>query len=45
MSNLIGIVNYGVAGNTFSIQKALERAGGKVFIIEKHQIFRVLIKL
>jgi imidazole glycerol-phosphate synthase subunit HisH len=45
MSNLIGIVNYGVAGNTFSIQKALERAGGKVFIIEKPSDFQSADKI
>ncbi len=30
---MIGIVNYGVAGNIHSIKKALEKAGGSVFII------------
>jgi imidazole glycerol phosphate synthase glutamine amidotransferase subunit len=35
MSNLIGIVNYGIAGNIFSIKEALEKAGGNVFIINK----------
>jgi imidazole glycerol-phosphate synthase subunit HisH len=35
MSNLIGIINYGIAGNIFSVKKALEKAGGNVFIINK----------
>ncbi|CAA6819479.1 MAG: Imidazole glycerol phosphate synthase amidotransferase subunit (EC [uncultured Sulfurovum sp.] len=33
MSNVIGIVNYGVAGNIHSVQKAIEKAGGKVKIV------------
>lgn len=33
MSNIIGIVNYGVSGNTHSIKKALEKAGGEVYIV------------
>ena len=34
MSNVIGIVNYGVAGNIHSIEKAIKKAGGKVLIIK-----------
>lgn len=37
MSNIIGIVNYGIAGNIHSIKKAIEKAGGKVLIIEKKE--------
>jgi imidazole glycerol-phosphate synthase subunit HisH len=40
MSDLIGIVNYGIAGNIFSIKKAIERAGGNVFIIERPSDFQ-----
>ena len=35
MGELIGIVNYGIAGNIFNIQKALVKAGGNVFVINK----------
>ena len=33
MSNLIGLINYGLAGNTRSIQKALEKAGANIIIV------------
>lgn len=33
MSNVIGVINYGIAGNVHSIKKALEQAGGEVLII------------
>lgn len=33
MSNLIGVVNYGIAGNIHSIKKAVEQAGGEVLVI------------
>lgn len=33
MSNLIGLINYGIAGNIHSIKKAIEKAGGIVKII------------
>lgn len=33
MSQLIGLINYGIAGNTHSIKKAIEKAGGSVKII------------
>ncbi|MBF7071571.1 imidazole glycerol phosphate synthase subunit HisH [Aliarcobacter butzleri] len=33
MSNLIGIVNYGIAGNIHSIKKAIEKVGGTVKIV------------
>ena len=29
----VGIINYGVAGNVYSIKKALEKAGGASIII------------
>ena len=33
MDNLVGIVNYGVAGNIHSVKKAIEKAGGNTLII------------
>lgn len=33
MNNVIGLINYGIAGNTHSIKKAIEKAGGIVKII------------
>lgn len=33
MSSLIGVVNYGIAGNIHSIKKAIEKAGGLVKVI------------
>jgi len=37
MSNIIGIVNYGVSGNIHSIQKAIEKAEGVVKIINNKE--------
>ena len=37
MSNIIGIVNYGVAGNIHSIKKAIEKAGGVVNVINNKE--------
>lgn len=34
MSNRIGLINYGVAGNIRSIKKALDKAGAKTLIVE-----------
>lgn len=33
MSNIIGLINYGIAGNIHSIKKAIEKAGGVVKIV------------
>lgn len=33
MKNIIGIINYGIAGNIHSIEKAIKAAGGKPVII------------
>lgn len=33
MNNIVGVVNYGIAGNIHSIRKAIEKAGGEVKII------------
>ena len=39
MGELVGIVNYGIAGNIFSIQKALVKAGGNTFVINEPSDF------
>ena len=33
MSNIIGLIDYGIAGNIHSIKKAIEKAGGSVKIV------------
>ena len=45
MSNLIGIVNYGIAGNIHSIEKAIKAAGGKTLVINKPEQFNEVDKL
>ncbi len=45
MKNTIGIVNYGIAGNIHSVQKALEKAGGNTLIINKPSDFDLVDKL
>ena len=45
MKNTIGIVNYGIAGNIHSVQKALEKAGGNTLIIDKPSDFDLADKL
>jgi glutamine amidotransferase len=45
MSSLIGIVNYGIAGNIHSIKKAIEKAGGNVFIINNPIDFEKVDKI
>lgn len=45
MSNIIGIVNYGIAGNIHSIEKALKKAGAKTLIINKSEDFNKVDKL
>lgn len=37
MSNIIGLINYGIAGNIHSIKKAIEKAGGIVKIINRKE--------
>lgn len=37
MSNIVGLVNYGIAGNIHSIKKAIEKAGGVVAIVNTPQ--------
>ena len=36
MNQTIGLINYGIAGNITSIQRAMEAAGGKVVLISKN---------
>jgi len=45
MSNIIGIVNYGIAGNIHSIKKAIEKAGGETLIINTPEQFHKADKL
>jgi len=45
MSNIIGIVNYGISGNIHSIKKAIEAAGGQVLVINKTEQFNDVDKL
>jgi len=45
MNNLIGIVNYGIAGNIHSIKKAIEKAGGDVIIINQPEQFDQVDKI
>jgi imidazole glycerol-phosphate synthase subunit HisH len=45
VSNIIGIVNYGTAGNIHSIRKAIEAAGGQALVINKPEQFNEVDKL
>jgi imidazole glycerol-phosphate synthase subunit HisH len=45
MSQVLGIVNYGVAGNTYSIKKTIEAANGIVKILSKPDDFKKVDKL
>jgi imidazole glycerol-phosphate synthase subunit HisH len=45
MDNLIGIVNYGVAGNIHSVKKAIEKADGKALVINTTSDFDLVDKL
>jgi imidazole glycerol-phosphate synthase subunit HisH len=45
VSNIIGIVNYGIAGNVHSIKKAIEAAGGKTLVINNPKQFNEVDKL
>jgi len=45
MSQIIGLINYGIAGNIYSIQKAIEKAGGVVQVINKPEEFESVDKL
>lgn len=39
MSKIVGLVNYGTAGNTHSVKKALEKAGAEVILINHPEDF------
>jgi imidazole glycerol-phosphate synthase subunit HisH len=45
MSNKIGIINYGIAGNIHSVKKAVEKAGGKTLIINNSSDFELVDKV
>lgn len=45
MNNTIGIINYGIAGNIHSVQKAIEKAGGKTLVINNPSDFKLVDKL
>ena len=45
MSKRVGLINYGVAGNIRSIQKALVKAGADVLIIESPEQLNIVDKL
>ena len=45
MSNVIGIVNYGVAGNIHSVRKALKKAGGNTLDVRKPEDFDLVDKI
>ena len=45
MNNLIGIVNYGIAGNVHSVKKAIEKAGGSTLVINKPKDFDLVDKI
>jgi len=45
VSNLIGVINYGISGNIYSVKNALEKAGGSVLIINKPSDFEIVDKI
>ncbi len=45
MSNIIGIINYGIAGNIYSVKKAIEKAGGETLIVNAAADFKSVDKL
>jgi imidazole glycerol-phosphate synthase subunit HisH len=45
MSNIIGIINYGIAGNIHSVKKALKRAGGDTLVINSPADFDLVDKI
>jgi len=45
MSIVVGLMNYCVSGNIYSVQKALERAGAKVKIIKTKTDFKAVDKI
>ena len=45
MSNIIGIVNYGIAGNIYSVKKAIKKGGGETLVINSFTDFKSVDKL
>jgi len=45
MNNKIGIVNFGIAGNIHSVNKAIIRAGGDTFVINSPDEFNLADKI
>ncbi|MBD3795838.1 MAG: imidazole glycerol phosphate synthase subunit HisH [Epsilonproteobacteria bacterium] len=45
MSNIIGLINYGIAGNIYSIKKAIEKAGGTVKIVNNTEELNTVDKI
>jgi glutamine amidotransferase len=45
MSNIVGIVNYGIAGNIHSVKKAIEKAGGDTLVISSISDFDLVDKV
>jgi len=45
VNNIIGIINYGIAGNIHSVKKAVEKAGGKTLTINTPTDFDLVDKL
>ena len=45
MSNLVGIINYGTAGNIHSVSKALQKAGAEVVVINTPEDFRKIPRI
>lgn len=45
MSNIIGLINYGITGNIHSIKKAIEKAGGTVKIVNLPTEFKEVDKI
>ena len=45
MNNIIGVINYGIAGNIHSVKKAIEKAGGKTLVINIPADFDLVDKL
>lgn len=45
MSNIIGVINYGIAGNIHSIKKAIEKAGGIVKVVNTKEELKSVDKI
>jgi len=44
-NNIIGLINYGIAGNIHSVQKAIEKAGGTVKIVNNREELNAVDKI